>query len=74
MTKIVPVDQLQPAFDNALLTLQRTHIHECRTVGSLVRAWKEHYDCYLLHDQFYVWESVGFKDEHQLTWFLLKWS
>jgi hypothetical protein len=72
MATIVPVSQLQPAFDNAMDQLIRAA--DVKTVGDALRKWKEHYDCYLIHDSDFVWESVGFKDEEQLSWFMLKWS
>lgn len=72
MAIIIPVNQLQPAFQNAM-----NHLYgeaQVKTVGEAVREWRKHFDCYLLHDADFVWESVGFKDERQMSWFLLKWS
>lgn len=74
MAVIIPVEQLAPAFENAMDDLRRNNIEGFRTVGHMMAAWKKYYDCYLLHDQFYNWESVGFKNEEQFTWFMLKWS
>lgn len=72
MAKIVPVDQLQPAFKNALNHLYEEH--RMVTVGEAVKMWRTYYDCYLLHDKDWVWESVAFKNEEQLAWFMLKWG
>ena len=78
MAKIVPVEELQPAFKNAMVHLYhecaRRHPTETISIGSTIRHFKEEFDCYLFHDKNFDWESVGFKnDEHQLM-FLLKWS
>lgn len=72
MAIIIPVDQLQPAFRNAL-----DHLYgngQLSTVGQTVREWRTHFDCYLLHDKEWNWEAVGFKNEQQHTMFILKWS
>lgn len=72
MAKIVPINQLQPAFQNAMDHLLRET--EIVSVAEVLREWNKHFNCYLLHDSDFVWESVGFKDEEQISWFMLKWS
>lgn len=72
MAKIVLVEDLQPAFDNAMDQLVRET--DTKTVGDALRKWKEYYDCYLIHDSDFVWESVGFRNDEQFAWFVLKYS
>lgn len=78
MAKIVPIEQLQPAFRHAMQHLYRECVHrrpaEIISVGSTIRHFKEEFDCYLFHGQNFDWESVGFKDEEQQLMFMLKWS
>lgn len=74
MAVIIPVDQLEPAFTNAMQALFDYYKVDSPTIGSAIKRWHEHYDCYLFHDAFYSWESVGFKNEQQMSWFILKWS
>ena len=74
MAVIIPIEQLEPAFNNAMEELRHQYRSEVVTVGSAARKWKEHYDCYLFHDALFNWESIGFKDNEQHAWFVLKWS
>ncbi len=73
MAKIVPVEELQPAFEHAMTNIMRSD-DKTHTIGHMMAAWKKHYDCYLLHDKEFGWESVGFKNEEQQLMFMLKWS
>lgn len=78
MAKLVPVNQLQPAFDNAMdylyARMKQTYSYERITVGATIKEFKQEFDCYLMHGQDWEWDVVGFKDEQQLSWFMLKWS
>ena len=78
MAKLIPVNQLQPAFDNAMDHLYRvmkqTYSSDRITVGATMNEFKKEFNCYLMHGQDWEWDVVGFKDEEQFTWFMLKWS
>jgi hypothetical protein len=78
MAKIVPVEELQPAFKNAMAHLHhecaRRHPNEAITIGSTINYFKEEFDCYLFHGNNFDWESVGFKNDEQQLMFMLKWS
>ena len=78
MAKMVPVDQLYPAFDNAMvhlyLKMKQTYSSDKITVGNTLKEFKQEFDCYLMHGQDWEWDAVGFKNEEQLSWFILKWS
>lgn len=78
MAKIVPINQLQPAFDNAMdhlySRMKQTHSSDRITVGNTMNEFKQEFGCYLMHGQDWEWDVVGFKDEEQMTWFMLKWS
>ena len=78
MAKLVSVNQLQPAFDNAMdylyARMKQTYSSDRITVGATIKEFKQEFDCYLMHGQDWEWDVVGFKDEQQLSWFMLKWS
>lgn len=78
MAKIVPVIELQPAFDNAMDYLhnrmQQTYSSDKITVGNTIKEFKQEFDCYLMLNKDWDWDVVGFKDEKQMSWFILKWS
>jgi hypothetical protein len=78
MAKIVPIEELQPAFKHAMDHLYhqcvRIRPNEPISIGSTIRYFQEEFDCYLMHDTMYNWESVGFKNEEQQLMFMLKWS
>lgn len=78
MSKLVPVQELQPAFDNAVEYLHRKLAHaypsELMTVGNFARHFKEEFDCYALWDSNFNWDVVGFQNEEQHMMFVLKWS
>ena len=78
MAKIVPINQLQPAFDNAMvhlhLKMKQTYSSDRITVGNTINEFKKEFDCYVLLGKDWEWDVVGFKDEQQMSWFILKWS
>lgn len=78
MARMVSVDQLQPAFDNAMDHLYRrmseTFSSDRITVGATVREFNKEFDCYLMHDSDFEWDVVGFKNDEQQLMFMLKWS
>ena len=78
MAKLVPVEQLQPAFKHAMQHLYhqcvRMRPNEIISIGSTARHFKEEFDCYLIHGKDFDWESVGFKNDKQHLMFMLKWS
>lgn len=78
MAKLVPVNKLQPAFDNAMdhlyLKMKQTYSSDRITVGNTMNEFKQEFGCYLMHGQDWEWDVVGFKNEEQMTWFMLKWS
>lgn len=75
---MVSVDQLQPAFDNAMvhlyLKMKKTYSPDRITVGNTVREFKQEFDCYLIHGKDWEWDIVGFKNDEQHMMFVLKWS
>lgn len=79
MAKMVPVHELQPAFDNAIrhihnrLSQARPRRH-LSSMGQVANEFKAEFDCYALWDQNWAWETVGFKDDEQHMMFVLKWS
>lgn len=78
MSRIVSIDELQPAFDNAMDHLYRrmgeTFSKDRITVGETVRFFNREFDCYLMHDSNWDWDVVGFKNDEQHLMFVLKWS
>ena len=78
MAKIVPVQELQPAFDNAMAYLHRKLAHQYPTdtisMGKAANYFREEFDCYALWDQTWSWDVVGFKNDEQHMMFVLKWS
>ena len=72
MAKIVPIEELQPAFENAMWNMLRET--DANSVSEVIKEWHKTYNCYLLHDSDFNWESVGFKNDEQELMFVLKWS
>lgn len=75
MAKLVPVQDLQPAFNNAIAYLNREmRQNEIVSMGQLANRFKEEFDCYAMWDQAWNWDVVGFKNDEQHMMFVLKWS
>lgn len=74
MAKIVPVKDLQPAFNRAMLALFDQAGAESWTMAHAMNAWKEAYDSYVFHDHEWGWTVVAFNSEQDQIMFMLKWS
>lgn len=70
---IVPIKQIQQAFDNANRAVAASPIHSLRAHRT---TWIETYGItpLLTNDGYVTWESLQFKSEQDYIMFLLKWS